>query len=162
MMSARAQEQSGHRLLQFGIVLFLLGLLTGLVVPAVANPRMALAAHLEGLMNGLFLLALGLIWPRLRLSARTVTVTFWLAIYASLANFVATLLAAVLPAGSALMPLAGQGHTGTEMQELFLKVLLVSLSIFMIALCVLVLFGLRRGSSSDLPVDRADHVEGRP
>ena len=143
-MSAQAQEHSGHRLLQFGTVLFLLGLLTGLLVPAAANPRMALAAHLEGLMNGLFLLVLGLIWPRLNLSARTITIAFWLAIYGSLANWVATLLAAIWPAGSAMMPLAGQGHTGTEMQEAILKMLLISLSVVMITLCVLVLFGLRR------------------
>jgi (hydroxyamino)benzene mutase len=148
-MSAEAREHSGHRLLQFGAALFLLGLLTGLFVPAAANPRMALAAHLEGLMNGLFLLVLGLIWPRLNLSDRTVTIAFWLAIYGSLANWVATFLAAIWPAGSALMPLAGQGHTGTQVQEAVLKVLLISLSVVMIGLCVVVLFGLRRQSASD-------------
>ena len=148
-MSTRAQEHAGHRLLQFGTVLFLLGLLTGLVVPVAANPRMALAAHLEGLMNGVFLLVLGLMWPRLVLPARTITIAFWLAIYGSLANWLATLLAAVWPAGNALMPLAGGGHTGTDFQETILKVLLVSLSVVMIALCVLVLAGLRRQPLSE-------------
>lgn len=146
-----ARETAAHRLLQFGTVLFLLGLLTGLIVPAAANPRMALAAHLEGLMNGLFLLVLGLIWGKLNFSSRTGTIAFWLAIYGSLTNWVATLLAAVWPAGSALMPLAGGGHTGTAMQEGLLKVLLVSLSVVMIALCSLVLFGLRRNPASGPP-----------
>ena len=41
------------------MLLFLLGLITGLVVQQLENPRMGLAAHLEGLMNGTFLLALG-------------------------------------------------------------------------------------------------------
>lgn len=143
-MSTRAQDHSAHRLLQFGTALFLLGLLTGLVIPAAANPRMALASHLEGLLNGIFLLILGLVWPRLDLPPRALTIAFWLAIYGGLTNWVATLLAAFWPAGSALMPLAGHGHTGTGAQEFILKVLLVSLSIAMIALCVFVLFGLRR------------------
>ena len=136
-------DRSGHRLLQLGTVLFLLGLLTGLAVPALANPRMALASHLEALLNGIFLLILGVIWTRLNLSPRTLKVAFWLALYGTFANWAATLLAAMWPAGSALMPLAGQGRTGTAMQEMTLKVLLGSLSLVMITLCVLILAGLR-------------------
>jgi (hydroxyamino)benzene mutase len=37
--------------------LFLLGLLIGFAKGQVINPRMALAAHLEGLMSGTFLIA---------------------------------------------------------------------------------------------------------
>ncbi|HET7706560.1 MAG TPA: hydrogenase [Thermoanaerobaculia bacterium] len=147
-MNTTAQDLSGHRLLQFGAVLFLLGLLTGLVVPFAANPRMALASHLEGLMNGVFVLVLGLIWPRLNLSAGTLAVAFWLAIFGSLTNWLATLLAALWPAGSAMMPLAGRDYTGTQIQEAVLKVLLISLSMAMITLCVLVIFGLRRPNRS--------------
>lgn len=90
-MATRVQNQTGHRLLQLGVALFLLGLLTGLAVPGLANPRMALASHLEGLMNGLFLIALGLMWPRVALSARLASVTFWLACYGTFANWAATL-----------------------------------------------------------------------
>ena len=46
--------------LRYGILLFFLGLVTGLVVPMLANPRMGLSSHLEGLMNGMFLIILGL------------------------------------------------------------------------------------------------------
>lgn len=144
MTNGSSQELLGRRLLQFGVALFLLGLLTGLAVPKMANPRMGLAAHVEGLMNGLFVLVLGLLWPRLQLSPRAITIAFWLAIYGSLANWLATLTAAVLPAGSALMPLAGAGHVGTPLQEAAIKGLLVSLSLAMITLCVLVIIGLRR------------------
>ncbi len=146
MTTTEGQERTGHRLLQLGTVLFLLGLLTGLAVPAVANPRMALTSHLEGLMNGMFLLVLGLIWPRLNLSTRSLTIAFWLAVYGSFANWAATLLAAVWPAGSALMPFAGRGHTGTASQEAILKLLLISLSLAMIAVCPFVIIGLRRRS----------------
>jgi hypothetical protein len=50
---------SQRRLIWHGMFLFLLGLLIGFVEGQVSNPRMALAAHLEGLMNGTFLIALG-------------------------------------------------------------------------------------------------------
>ena len=51
-----------RRLLFHGIALFLLGLLTGLAEQHFANVRMGLAAHLEGVMNGIFLLAVGAVW----------------------------------------------------------------------------------------------------
>ena len=40
-----------------GMVLFLLGLLMGLVVQSVANPRSGLSAHTGTLSNGAFLIA---------------------------------------------------------------------------------------------------------
>ena len=50
---------TARRLIHLGLILFLLGLLTGLIEQQVSNPRMGLAAHLEGVMNGTFPLALG-------------------------------------------------------------------------------------------------------
>lgn len=137
------RRSSRRRLLQLGITLFLLGLLTGLAVPALANPRMALASHIEAVMNGTFLVLLGLVWPTLRLSPRLLNVAFWLAVYGAFTNWLATLLAAVWRAGNPMMPLAAQGSVGSPTQELVLKALLVSLALAMIAACVLVLFGLR-------------------
>src|SRR6476660_9772116 len=63
-------DDSSRRLMWHGMFLFLLGLLTGLVEQHFTNPRMGLAAHLEGVMNGTFLVALGAIWVEVRLSAR--------------------------------------------------------------------------------------------
>jgi membrane associated rhomboid family serine protease len=42
------------------LLLFLLGLVTGFIVPVMANPRAGLAAHLEGVINGMFLVVVGL------------------------------------------------------------------------------------------------------
>lgn len=123
--------------------LFLLGLLTGLAVPALGNPRMGLASHLEAVMNGIFLVVLGLLWPKLHLSPRMLTGTFWLALYGTFVNWLATLLAAVWSAGSAMMPLAGLGHSGTSIEEAIVRFLLVTLSLAMIAASVLVIVGLR-------------------
>ena len=138
------REDAARRLQQLGVALFLLALFTGLAVSSLSNPRMALASHVEGVMNGMFLILLGLLWAKLVLSRPLLTLTFWLAIYGAFANWLVTLLAAVWPAGSRMMPLAALGHTGTAGQEAIVKGLLVSLSIAMIVVCALVLFGLRK------------------
>lgn len=137
------RRSDGRRLLQLGITLFLLGLLTGLAVPALANPRMALASHIEAVMNGTFLVLLGLVWPALVLSPRLLNAAFWLAVYGAFTNWIATLLAAAWRAGNPMMPIAAQGSVGSPTQELVLRALLVSLALAMISACVLVLIGLR-------------------
>ena len=55
-------EGSNRRLMWHGMCLFLIGLLTGFAEQHFANMRMGLAAHLEGVMNGTFLVALGAAW----------------------------------------------------------------------------------------------------
>ncbi len=126
-----------------GVVLFLLGLFTGFAVPATANPRMALASHLEGVMNGIFLLVIGAIWQRLRLGLRAQRIAFWLLAYGTYANWATTLLAAIWGAGEPMMPLAASGHTGTAMQEGLIAFGLISLSIAMVVVGPLLLWGLR-------------------
>ena len=64
---------------------------------------MGLASHLGSVMNGLFLVALGLMWPRLALSPRLLATTFWLVIYGTFANWTATFLAAAWGAGALLL-----------------------------------------------------------
>lgn len=138
------KPQYGHRLLQLGFALFLVGLLTGFAIPMLANPRMGLSSHLEGVMNGLFLIGLGLVWPRLRFGRRLSAGTFWLAIYGTFANWAATFMAAAWGAGAA-MPIAAGSHQGTPVQEIVITGLLFSLSFAMVILCGLVLWGLRGG-----------------
>lgn len=62
--------QRERRLLRHGFALFLLALLTGLVAYGLANPRMGVAAHVEGVVNAIFLMVLGVAWPRLDLRGR--------------------------------------------------------------------------------------------
>lgn len=135
-------QRIGHRLIQLGVLLFLLGLMTGFVVPVLALPRMGLASHLEGLMNGIFLMALGLVWPRLSLPAFWHQVSFWLAVFGTFANWLAVLLSAFWGA-AATMPIIGGGATGAPIHEQIVFVLLMTLSIAMVALCVILLAGLR-------------------
>jgi len=141
--SITPNDRQAHGLLFLGILLFLLGLLAGFAIPALANPRMGLTTHLEGVMNGLFLLALGLLWHRVVLKPRLLGLTYGLALYGSFANYAAVLIAAITGAG-AMMPIAG-GVEGTPVQEAVISFLLISLSLAMVAACVLVLVGLWKG-----------------
>lgn len=132
-------------LLQLGALLFLAGLLTGFAVPYVQLPRMGLSSHLEGLFNGIVLMVLGLVWPRLQLGRLLKALTFGLAVYAAFANWLATLMSAVTGA-AAMMPIAGGGSTGSAAAEALVAFLLISLSLAMIGAFVLVLWGLRRAN----------------
>lgn len=132
-------------LLQLGILLFLLGLLTGAVTRKLANPRMGLTSHLEGVMNGMFLVLLGLLWSRLNLSDTWLVITFWLAVYGTFSNWLATLLAAIWGAGAPRMPIAAAGHQGSPRQEAMIRFLLTSVSLADVAVCVIVILGLRAG-----------------
>ena len=137
------QKQQSNNLIFFGVVLFLLGLIVGLVIPLFANPRMGLSSHIEGVLNGMFLVILGLIWYKIVLSNRWLKITFWLAIYGTFANWAGLLYAAIVNAGRDL-PFA-QGQEGTPIQEGIVSFLLISLSLAMILISITVLVGLKRG-----------------
>jgi len=130
--------------------LFLLGLLTGLAEQKFINVRMGLAAHLEGLMNGIFLVALGAVWTEVRLSSRLASVAFWSTLYGSYANWAVTTLSASFGT-AALSPIAGAGHGGLAWQEGFVTAGFISVGIAMIGASVLVLWGLGSRPSADEP-----------
>jgi len=66
-----------RRLLWQGMLIFGLGLLTGAVVPVMTNPRMGVAAHVGGVMSGMFLILVGLLWDQIKLSLRAEKAAFW-------------------------------------------------------------------------------------
>jgi (hydroxyamino)benzene mutase len=140
-------DDSNRRLMWHGMFLFLLGLLTGLVEQHFTNPRMGLAAHLEGVMNGTFLVALGAIWVEVRLSARAKAGAYWGALYGTYVNWAVTTLAAVLGASS-LSPITGAGHGALPWQETVVTAGFMTVGIAIIAAYVLVLWGLRRTAAS--------------
>ncbi|MDD3764520.1 MAG: hypothetical protein PHP86_14620 [Nevskiales bacterium] len=138
-----AGDTQSRRLLQLGTLLFVLGLLTGFLLPAMANPRMGLSSHLEGVLNGLVLIVLGLLWTRLVLGAGMRRAALALAVYGTYVNWFATLLAGFWGAGGAMMPLAAPGHAGSALQEGLIAFALISLSLSMLAVGAIVLWGLR-------------------
>ena len=58
-------------------VFVFIGLVTGLTERRFTNMRMALSAHLEGVMNGTFLIVLGAIWGHVDLPPRVAKAARW-------------------------------------------------------------------------------------
>jgi hydroxylaminobenzene mutase len=110
--------QHDRRLLFHGFLLFLFGLATGLVAYELENPRMGVSAHLEAILNGVFLVGLGLAWPRLVLSARARTLCFGSALIGAYANWIIPFFSAVVGASQPL--LVGAGHRAADWQEALL------------------------------------------
>lgn len=138
-------DDSRRKLIWHGMFLFLLGLLTGFVETKFTNPRMGLAAHLEGVMNGTFLIALGAVWMEVRLPLGMKAAAYWTALYGTYVNWVATALGAAWGIG-ALSPITGAGHHAQPWQEIFMTALFMSVGLAIVGSVVLVLWGLRRGA----------------
>lgn len=138
-------DDSKRRLIWHGMFLFLLGLLTGFVEQQFANPRMGLAAHLEGVMNGTFLIALGAAWTEVRLPPRSKAAAYWAVLYGTYANWVVTTLAAILGT-AALSPILAPGRSALPWQEGVVTLGFMSVGLVVVAASVLVLWGLRRST----------------
>lgn len=127
--------------------LFLLGLLVGLVEQKFTNTRMGLAAHLEGVMNGTFLIALGAIWTEVKLSGGLKAAAYWSALFGAYGNWAITTLAAIFGT-AAMSPITGIGHRGLPWQESIVTIGFTALGIAIVVASILVLCGLRRNAAS--------------
>ena len=137
--------ETRRRLLWHGMALFLAGLLTGLVEQHFTNPRMGLAAHLEGVMNGTFVLVVGAVWQELRLVQLLETIAFRGLLYGSYANWAVTTLAAAWGTVG-MTPIASTGVGALRWQEVLVTGGFVSVGVAMLASSGLILYGLRARS----------------
>jgi hydroxylaminobenzene mutase len=131
-----------RRLLRSGTVLCFLALVTGLAIPLFANPRMGLAAHVGGLMNGIFLLVVGLAWKELELSERAQAWTFRALVAGTFGNWASTVAAAAWGTRT-LTPIAGGGFGAGRLQEGLVGVGLVAVGVAMLGATVALWVGLR-------------------
>lgn len=143
MDTADASSHQGQRLLQAGILLFLFALLVGLAVPRFTVPRLGLSTHLLGIMQGIFLMVTGVLWPKLRLTPALFRVGSWLAVYGCFAAWTANLLAGVWGAGNPMLPLAAGQARGSALQEIIIATGLRTAAVSLIAVAILILWGLR-------------------
>lgn len=150
MASPDILSRHGHRLLQLGVLLFLLTSFEGFAVPYFAVPNLGRSVHTLSAFLGVMLLALGLVWPRLELTAATARVAFWFLIYSALATVAAFLLAGIWGAGNSIMPLAAGSARGSDFQEHVIGAIAYSAAPTGILSFALILFGLR-----NLPLDLA-------
>ena len=133
-------ETANRRLMWHGMFLFLLGLITGFLEQHFANVRMGLAAHLEGVMNGIFLLALGAIWTQVQLPRAAKGAAYWTALYSAYMNWLVTTLAAAFGT-AALSPITAAGHTGKPWQESLVTAGFMSVGLAIVAGSLLLLLG---------------------
>jgi (hydroxyamino)benzene mutase len=110
------------------------------------NVRMGLAAHLEGVMNGTFLIALGAIWNEVRLPRPGKLTAYWTALYGTYANWLTTTFAAIFGT-AAWSPITSAGHSGQPWQEALVSAGFLSVSISIVVSGVLLVWGLRASAS---------------
>jgi hydroxylaminobenzene mutase len=135
-------EDASRRLMGHGMFLFLIGLITGFLEQHFANVRMGLAAHLEGVMNGIFLLALGGAWSAVHLRPAIKIIAYWTVLYGTYMNWVVTTLAAIFGTG-ALSPITAPGRVAQPWQETVVTAGFMSVGIVIVFSTVLILWGLR-------------------
>ena len=137
-----------RRLMWHGMLLFLLGLITGLIEQRFTNVRMGLSAHLEGVMNGILLLALGAAWNEVRLPHPALVAAYWTALYGTYLNWLVTSIAAAFGT-AASSPITSAGHSGQPWQESVVAMGFLTVTIAIIATSILVLWGLR-GTAAEI------------
>jgi len=134
--------QTEPHLVRAGFMLFVLALLTGFAVPAFLNQKMAVAAHLSGVMNALLLIAVGLAWGLLVMGPRQAGLTRGAFLYGTYANWGTSCLAAAWGT-SRLTPLSGAGFTAEPWKEAVVQALQVALAVVILAGAVSVVHALR-------------------
>jgi hydroxylaminobenzene mutase len=148
---AMTKQDARRRLIWHGMVLFLIGLLTGFIIPLLTNPRLGLSAHIEALLNGMALVLVGgVVWDNMRVSQRIAVFVFWLLVFAAYANWGFCLLAAFF-GGSEMLPLASAGHAAASWQDVPVRLGLGlgAVSITVASVCILV--GLREKAAESTP-----------
>jgi (hydroxyamino)benzene mutase len=108
-----------------GLALFLLGLINGFAIPRMKSPRLGLSAHLTAVQCGTFLIAAGLMWPRLAFSpiwSDVLANGLWVSLGLI---WLALLLAGFFGAGQGFV-IAGQGMTTTPARQRLVTVPLIA------------------------------------
>lgn len=129
-------------IIRHGFILILLALLAGFAVPSMKVPRLGLSAHTIGLISGLLLIAVGVVWPRFRLSDRSKKVLCWMWLVVAYGNWLGTLLAAI-SGGSQLMPIAGNNAMPEPVFDVLITAIIGVVSLLSISALLLSIWGLR-------------------
>jgi (hydroxyamino)benzene mutase len=99
-----------------GLLLFLLGLLNGVIIPKTKSPRLSLSAHLTAVQSGTFLIAIAWVWPHFDMAALMSILVAYCLCGSLYILWVAFLLAGIWGAGRNLA-IAGQNfETGPVRQ----------------------------------------------
>jgi (hydroxyamino)benzene mutase len=138
----------GRRLLQLGVALFLFTAFEGFAIPALASPNLGRSVHTLSGFTGVLFLAMGLVWPMLKLGMTAARIAFWLLVYSALATIAAFIIASLWGAGDSIMPVAAQGARGSDLQEMVIQLVIYPAAPTGIIAFALILWGLRGTSAS--------------
>lgn len=106
-----------------GIVLFVLGLLNGLIIPRTTAPRLSLSAHLTAVQSGTFLIAIAWAWPYLNLSVQGSLILAWILSASLFVLWFAFFWAGIWGGGRGL-PIAGAGSSTGSFRQTLISVML--------------------------------------
>lgn len=145
--SSMVLSRQGQRLLQIGSALFLYSSFDGFAIPYLASPRIGLSVHTLSALQGVMMLGLGLLWPRLKLGVTASWIAFWCFMHGAIAILAAYTIAAVWGVGIETISLMGElprglSH-GSAYQETLIKVLAYSSAPTGLTSFALILWGLR-------------------
>jgi (hydroxyamino)benzene mutase len=136
-------SRQGRSLLQLGVALFLFTSFEGFVIPALAVPNLGRSVHTLSAFVGLLFLAMGLMWPMLKLGTTASIIAFWFFVYSALATIAGFVIAALWGAGGSIIPIAAQGARGSDFQEAVIQVVMYPAAPTGIVAFALILWGLR-------------------
>lgn len=140
-------DRQTKQLLFWGMLLFFFGLIQGGLIQSVANPRMALGAHLTAVQTGMALMIFGLLWRYVRLSAGQLKVALLTGIASMYLIWIALTYASLVGAGGAT-PIAGAGFEGSAFQETLFEVVIALGALFGLVSGLLLVIGLGRSAFS--------------
>jgi hydroxylaminobenzene mutase len=118
----------------------------GFAVEYVAAPRLGLSAHTLSALQGVLLLGLGLLWPRLNLGIAASRIAYWSLIYGTLAILAAYVMGAIWGAGNETIRLAAGPARGSAFQETVIMIMAYSSAPPGIVSFAIILWGLRAAS----------------
>lgn len=130
------------RIVRHGFILILLSLVGAFFIPVMAIPRLGLSAHTIGILGGVLLIAVGIVWPHFALGERQRSVLYWSWLFSSYVNWLGCLVGAILGAGRTT-PIASGAAVGSPFAEGLVAFLLVSVGVVSLVAVGLSLWGLR-------------------
>jgi len=104
-----------------GAILFLLGLLEGVVLQSFHNPRMALSAHLTAVQSAMSMMLAGLLWTATHLPEKVLAMGKWGIVIGMFALWIG-LTGAAMTGASSVLPIAGAGHQAGPIAEIVVAV----------------------------------------
>lgn len=146
------------RLARHGVIVLLLGLLTGFVIARFHNRGAGDAAHLVGLIGGFGTIALAMLWPKLRLGRFWSETGLWATAACMYLNWVGVVLLGALGSGPEAPP---SPLLGSPVLWDRAAAVLLQIAVWLSLLATLiVLFGLRKPAAPAAAQDAMSAAQG--